>query len=296
MRAVLTLLLALAIWQPPMVRELTGGVQVYEVARGDTLTSIGARFGIDGRTLARDNGVSAAAAIQAGDRLTLDNRHIAPAPPAAADAIVINVAQRMLFVFHQGRVARALPVAVGRRDWKTPLGMFAIAVKEVDPVWDVPVSIQQEMERNRQPVLTQVRPGPGNPLGNRWLGLTAPGVGIHGTNQPASIYRFATHGCIRVHPDDMLELFDDAEVGMPVELVYEPVLVARVDDAIYAEVHRDAYSRVRSNEDRLNRLLRESGLDRLIGSPAVRRVLADQAGRAVVVEDAITSTAAIVQR
>jgi L,D-transpeptidase ErfK/SrfK len=195
----------------------------------------------------------------------------------------VNIVQRMLFVFRDGEVFRAMPVAVGRADWPTPLGTFAIAVKEIDPVWDVPRSIQEEMARLRQPVLTKVAPGPGNPLGNRWLGLTAPSVGIHGTNQPASIYRFATHGCIRVHPDDMLELFDLVTAGTSVELTYEPVLVTRSRGVTFLEVHRDVYGRTGAGEARVNHVLREAGLEALIGSPDVRRALAEQAARAVIV-------------
>jgi len=82
----------------------------------------------------------------------------------------------------------------------TPTGSFSILTKEVDPTWDVPVSIRREMKREGKTPLVRVAPGPDNPLGDRWLGLSLPGVGIHGTNAPARIYtirRTAASACIR---------------------------------------------------------------------------------------------------
>ena len=58
-------------------------------------------------------------------------------------------------------------------------------------------------------------PGPDNPLGKHWLGLSIHGYGIHGTIAPSSIYQFRTHGCIRLHPDDIAELFLTCRVVLP---------------------------------------------------------------------------------
>jgi len=280
MRAALVSLLVLMVADPAGPAAIVGGVRTHEIAAGETLTSIGARFGLDPRVLAADNALAPNARLRLGDRLVVDNRHIAPAPRTAG--VVLNVAQRMLFVFDEGEAIRGFPVAVGRPDWRTPLGAFEVALKEIDPVWDVPVSIQAEMARKGQPVLVKVPPGAENPLGNRWLGLSIPGVGIHGTNQPSSIYRFTTHGCVRVHPDDMLELFDLVSVGMPVEIVYEPVLITTNGRGeVLLEVHRDAYRRAGSLEAVVNALLRERGLEKLIASAPVRRAIVERVGRAV---------------
>jgi L,D-transpeptidase ErfK/SrfK len=212
----------------------------------------------------------------------VDDRHVAP--PAIPAGLVLNVAQRMLFVFVDGELVRAFPAAVGKPDWPTPLGRFSVLTREIDPVWDVPVSIQKEMIREGQPVLTTVPPGPDNPLGNRWLALSAPGVGIHGTNQPSSIYRFTTHGCIRLHPDDMVELFDLVDVGSVVEITYQPVMLARDGDAtVFLEVHRDLYRQSATPEVQVRDLLRTTGLEYLADSPAVHRAIRERAGRAVVI-------------
>ena len=274
--------MALARCSEPQSTALTGSVRSYEIAAGDTLTSVGARFGVEPGTLARDNGLRPDAWLRTGDRLIVDDRHIAPA--AIRDGIVLNVAQRMLFVFVDGVLVRAFPVAVGKPGWPTVVGRFSVLTKEIDPVWDVPVSIQREMLREGRPALTTVPPGPDNPLGNRWLALSAPGVGIHGTNQPASIYRFTTHGCIRLHPADVLELFDLVEVGAVVAITYQPVVLTRsADGAVWLEVHPDPYRRTGTPEAQVGDLLRTAGLEHLAGSSAVRRTLQERAGRAVLV-------------
>jgi hypothetical protein len=138
--------------------ELSGDVITYEAAAGESIAPLAARFGLEPRTLAADNGLSPATALKSGQALVIDNRHVIPAHPI--DGILINVPQRMLFVFVGNRLVGAYPVAVGRPDWRTPLGAFAVSSKEHDPTWDVPKSIQEEMSRVAapfRPVCRQVR-------------------------------------------------------------------------------------------------------------------------------------------
>jgi L,D-transpeptidase ErfK/SrfK len=162
-------------------------------------------------------------------------------PLPITDGIVINIPQRMLFVAENGTVVAHYPVGLGLATWPTFIGPFTIAVKEVDPVWDVPPSIQEEMRRAGKPVLTRVPPGPRNPLGKHWLGLSVPGFGIHGTIAPTSVGKFATHGCIRMRADDVADLFARVDVGTQGMSIYEPVIVNVSDEAVWVEAHRDAY-------------------------------------------------------
>jgi L,D-transpeptidase ErfK/SrfK len=78
---------------------------------------------------------------------------------------------------------------------------------KVDPVSDIPASIQGELRLGGKPVVARVPPGPANPLRKYWLGLSVAKYGIHGTNAPASISRFQTHGCVRMHAADIEVLF-----------------------------------------------------------------------------------------
>lgn len=221
---------------------ITGSLHTYMVQRGDTLTSVGARAGVDVRGLARLNGLVANGKLDVGRPLVVDSRHVVP--HLLDTGIVINVPQRMLFVLKDRRLDAAYPVGLGRPTWQTFTGPFSIVRLEANPTWDVPPSIQEEMRRSGQPVIQHVPPGPTNPLGSFWVGLDRPGFGIHGTNAPSSIYQFQTHGCIRLHPDDIADLFGRVAAGMPGEIVYAPVLFAvAADGFVLMEAHPDVYRR-----------------------------------------------------
>jgi L,D-transpeptidase ErfK/SrfK len=215
----------------------------YTVRRGDTLIGLGARFAVSPQSLAARNRFPVTKRLVPGQVLRVDNRHIVP--NVLEDGILINIPQRLLFYFVDGRLDAWYPVALGQPgSWQTPSGSYQILTKEEDPVWEVPVSIQQEMQRKGEKVRTRVAPGPENPLGRYWLGLSLTCCGIHGTNAPQSIYRFQTHGCIRLAPQDARDLFSRVSVGTPVEIVYEPVLLARdANGENFVEVHPDIYGR-----------------------------------------------------
>src|SRR5579862_9899193 len=126
--------------------------------------------------------------------------------------IVINRALNRLTWFDDGAVRR-FPVATGQAIYPTPAGTFHIVVKWVNPWWYPPT--QDAWARGLSPV----PPGPDNPLGTRWMGLSAPGVGIHGTDEPASIGYSASHGCIRMQVPDAEWLFAHVRVGTTVFIV-----------------------------------------------------------------------------
>src|SRR6185295_7890295 len=86
--------------------------------------------------------------------------------------------------------------------------------------------------------------GPDNPLGAYRIRLSKGLYSIHGTNDPWSIGRLTTHGCIRLYPEDIEVLYHLIDAGMPGELVYEPVKLGEQDGRIYVEVHDDVYRRV----------------------------------------------------
>jgi L,D-transpeptidase ErfK/SrfK len=222
---------------------VVGGVATYVVGQNDTLQSVGARVGIDVAVLAEENGLRGDARLHPGQQLRVDNRHIVP-DGVLPGVLVVNVPQRMLFYVGDDGRLDVFPVAIGRRSWATPTGWFTVLVKETQPTWDVPESIRREALSQGRTLPAKVPPGPSNPLGAFWIGLSIGGIGVHGTNAPASIYRAATHGCVRLHPDDIAQLFPRVRVGMPGRIVYEPVLLAVDGDAVFLEVHRDVYGRL----------------------------------------------------
>jgi lipoprotein-anchoring transpeptidase ErfK/SrfK len=130
----------------------------------------------------------------------------------SAPVIVIHRESRSLRVYRGMRPWRTFGIAVGQSSYPTPLGRFEIVVMHRNPWWFPPASDWAHG-------LSPVPPGPGNPLGTRWMGLSAPGVGIHGTPDPASIGYSASHGCIRMHIPSAEWLFNRVTVGTPVYIL-----------------------------------------------------------------------------
>jgi L,D-transpeptidase catalytic domain/Putative peptidoglycan binding domain len=127
-------------------------------------------------------------------------------------AIVIMRDTKELRFYLDQKLYRAFPVATGQAAYPTPTGSFEIAVMERNPWWRPPPS---PWAKDEDPV----PPGPGNPLGTRWMGLSEPYVGIHGTPDAASIGYSASHGCIRMRIPDAEWLFERVKVGTPVFIV-----------------------------------------------------------------------------
>jgi len=128
--------------------------------------------------------------------------------------ILINRALNRLTLYHSNNaVWRVFPVATGQAIYPTPTGRFDIVVKWINPTWYPPT--QDAWAKGLKPV----PPGPGNPLGTRWMGLSAPGIGIHGTDEPSSIGYSASHGCIRMQVVDSEWLFQRVRVGTTVVIV-----------------------------------------------------------------------------
>jgi L,D-transpeptidase ErfK/SrfK len=218
---------------------VTGGITTHVIATGETLTSLAARFGVDPSTIVFDNRLAAGRPLEPGRTLLIDNRHIVPATIVAGE-IVVNVPQRMLF-YREDEGILAYPIAVGRATWQTPRGAFTVTWKTEDPAWHVPASIRAESARKGQELPLVVPPGPRNPLGRLWIGLSLAGIGLHGTPIPSSIYRAATHGCVRLQGDRIEDLYDRVDIGTRGRIVYEPVLLAADGGDVYLEVHPDVY-------------------------------------------------------
>jgi lipoprotein-anchoring transpeptidase ErfK/SrfK len=129
------------------------------------------------------------------------------------DSILIDRGHHSLTLYRNNKVVRRFAVAVGQSIYPTPVGAFHIIVKERDPWWYPPT--YDAWAANLKPV----PPGPSNPLGTRWMGIDSPGVGIHGTDAPASIGYSESHGCIRMQVPDAEWVFEHVDVGTPVWIV-----------------------------------------------------------------------------
>jgi len=138
-------------------------------------------------------------------------------PPTATrasvgDVIVIRRGLNRLFLYDGMKQRRTFGVATGESRYPTPLGRFEIIVKWRNPWWYPPAS---DWAKDAEPI----PPGPGNPLGTRWLGISSPAVGIHGTPDAASIGYSVSHGCIRMRIPEVEWLFNQVEVGTPVYIL-----------------------------------------------------------------------------
>ncbi len=134
---------------------------------------------------------------------------------AAPRRIVISIADRKLVLLDGDRPLKIYDIAVGKPSTPSPQGEFRIINHVPNPTWYGPKVV--------------VPPGKDNPLGTRWMGLSAKGYGIHGTNAPGSIGKAASHGCIRMRKQDLEDLFEMVTVGLAVELHGErPELLTKI--------------------------------------------------------------------
>jgi lipoprotein-anchoring transpeptidase ErfK/SrfK len=125
--------------------------------------------------------------------------------------IVIHRLSNKLYLYKGTKQWRVFGVATGQSAYPTPDGTFQIVDMQRWPWWYPPPS---PWAVGAKPI----PPGPGNPLGTRWMGLSAPGVGIHGTPDDASIGYSESHGCIRMHIPDAEWLFDHVAIGTRVTI------------------------------------------------------------------------------
>ncbi|HUL82341.1 MAG TPA: L,D-transpeptidase family protein [Gammaproteobacteria bacterium] len=170
-------------------------------------------------------------------------------PDAPREGIVINVPAMRLYYFTAENGGAATPkapaarvtthpVGIGAEGWATPIAEAKVSGKVRDPVWYVPASVRKEHASWGEKLPSVVPPGPDNPLGEFALTLSLPSYLIHGTNKPAGVGMRSSHGCIRLYPEDIEELFGRVARGTHVQIVNQPVLAGWRDGVLYLEVHR----------------------------------------------------------
>src|SRR6516225_9560222 len=151
--------------------------------------------------------VAASAAMVLGMQAMGQQAAVPAGSGTAKRVIVVSLQDRRLALVEDGQVKKMYTVAVGKPSTPSPVGTFHIERRVKNPTY------QHEGKT--------VLPGPGNPVGTRWMGLSVKGYGIHGTNEPRSIGKAASHGCIRMAKADLEEMYEMGAVGDTVELVGE---------------------------------------------------------------------------
>lgn len=162
------------------------------------------------RSLQNNHGIPQSGVIGPEELRILKPKKLNTDQPVSSARIVIEISRRALQLYSRDDLVKVYPIAVGRGGrFRTPIGKHRIRKKIVNPTWYPP-----EWAGLDHPI----RPGPNNPLGNREMKLSKRSYSIHGTSRPMSIGSAATHGCIRMYPSDILELFAVVGVGTPVEI------------------------------------------------------------------------------
>lgn len=221
---------------PAPGNDIVGEYYIVEANPGETLISIGANYDIGLHEMLEANPNISPQHVRAGQKVVIPTAYILP---KFRQGIVINLAELRLYYFdNASNKVYTYPVGLGRREWRTPTAEAKISAKVNDPVWHVPESIADFVFEQTGRVLPEAMPpGPENPLGKHALYLTLNGYLIHGTNQPWSIGKLISSGCIRLHNADMDELFELAKVGDPVYIIHHPYKVGWKGGTLYLEAH-----------------------------------------------------------
>ena len=171
----------------------------------------------------------------------------------AEKKIIINLASRALGLYEGNKRLELYPLGVGKVSTPTPVGYYKILTKEIDPPWIDPSNPEYE-----------VPSGANNPLGYRWMQIHG-NYGIHGTNRPDSIGFYVSNGCIRMREADVEALFDAVEVGTPVEITYNRVVVEKAaDDRVAFYIYPDGYGRQALDVNYVNSWLKPWGVSAFV--------------------------------
>ena len=184
--------------------------------------------------------------------------------------IIVNVPSCTIEYYENSKLIKEYPVAIGKQSTPTPLGLFYIIDKEVNPSWYPP-------ERNGY----EVSSGPNNPLGYRWMGFEG-NYGIHGTNAPWSIGSVISNGCIRMHEEDVEELFPQVEDNTPVYITYDQIKV-RVDKTGKASIgiYPDVYEYGKITLEQVKQKLMTEGLGNLVEDDFLSQLISEEKGEQV---------------
>lgn len=183
----------------------------------DSVTPTPGEEGIAVNTDDLDARVSEALQQGQGDRTVSPETTRTPPAVSTADLaakyptyLTIDRGNFKLTLYKNLKVKKSYGIAVGQQGLETPAGIYTINDKQINPTWNVPNSAWAGDLAGQS-----IPPGPGNPLIARWMGFFD-GAGIHGTNEPGSIGTNASHGCVRMLPEDVIDLYDRVPLDTPI--------------------------------------------------------------------------------
>ncbi len=211
---------------------LVGVVQAYVTHYDDTLLDVARASGLGYTEMVVANPEVDPWLPGEGTEVVLPTGHLLP--DGAREGILINLGDHRLYFFPgKGEPVLSYPIGVGREGWATPIGRTTILRKKKDPSWYPPPSVRAE----KPELPSVVPPGPENPLGGHAMYLGFESYLLHGTNSPWGVGRRVSHGCIRLYPEDIADLFERVAIGTPVEIVDQTVKFAWIEGELFMEAH-----------------------------------------------------------
>jgi L,D-transpeptidase ErfK/SrfK len=257
---------------------LVGRMQYHRVKQGETLLDVAREAGLGFHELRDANPTIDEWVPPAGVEVVVPSRWILPR--SRYRGVVVNIPEMRMYVFpNQTRPGELVPlrtwaVGIGTEEAPSPIGPFTIRAKDANPTWIVPDSILKTMDKPQR----VVPPGPENPMGAYRIRLSHGSYAIHGTNDPWSIGRLTTHGCIRLYPEDLEVFYPQVSLGTPGELVYEPVKLGVRDGRVYVEVHTDVYGRIRDLGAYARAEVKKAGLEPRVDPELLRGAVQGKLG------------------
>ena len=209
---------------------IQGQVMTYTVQKKESLYDIARKFDMGAIEIQAANPGVNPWKPKAGTKVIVTTKHVVPS--ITHDGILINLSASRLFYFPGGGEVMTFPVASGKEGWETPVAATTVIEKKKNPTWTPPARIRAE-----NPDLPEfIPPGPDNPLGQYAMALGLSGIMIHGTTSPTSIGKHASHGCIRMYPEDIKTLFNAVPRGTPVLITKTPYVIGWQGDTLYLQV------------------------------------------------------------
>ena len=244
---------------PSEAEPIVGQLAIISTQYEDTFLKLARKFDIGFQELVIANPAVDPWLPGEGTQVVLPTQYILPG--GKREGLVLNLAEMRLYYYPENpegtpEYVHTYPISIGRQGWNTPRARTRIVRKKKDPTWYPPESIRNEYEQKGGSLAESVPPGSDNPLGRFALYMALPGYVIHGTNEPRGIGMKVTHGCIRLHPDDIEDLFNRVPVNTPVTIVNQPYKLAWYQDKLYVEMHPDMEGASKISPHNLTRFVR----------------------------------------
>ncbi|MBW1991134.1 MAG: L,D-transpeptidase family protein [Deltaproteobacteria bacterium] len=258
----------------PEAYNVVGEPQRYVIKKGDNLLDVARKYGLGYNDLGVMYRQWDPFIPPAGAEIIIPTMWIVP--DNRGKDIIVNTGEMRLY-YYRNKATRVytFPIGQGVLDFRTPTGAFRVVRKKVNPAWHIPKSLQAKYGMKVMP------PGEDNPLGKYKLNLSWGDYAIHGTHMPWGVGRLVSHGCTRLYPEHIKQLFSLVPVGATVEYIYEPAKVGFRRGRIFLSVHEDVYFRIRSMIFHVLDLLETRGLSGMVDMRKVLQAVEEQHGMPV---------------